>query len=471
MCGLAGGAVAPATVEQALAGMSHRGPDATGMATVGTFTLGHVRLSIQDLTSASDQPWRDGPLTVTYNGEAWQPEALRARLPAREWHTVGDTEVVAALLSQHGLDALPLLDRAMFALAWTDDRYGTLWLARDQFGEIPLHIGRTRDNRVVYASELATLLALGAAPSTVRWFPPGSAMRIDPDGRQVALHKWAPRMNLRALPATLGQAAREVRDRLTRGVLDRLTSDAPIAVLASGGLDSSAIIGLIRTHRPDVELVAYTAVHDRRSRDLTHARNVASRWEIPLVEVPVPDPTARDLDRIVDVIEQPHKAQVEIGWACDRLAAAIHADGRRVVLSGEGSDELWASYGLSYHGIKAKGFGPYRHELFTGQHRKNFPRTNKVFMRHGIEARLPFLDPSLVGYALQLPQAAVRETGNPKAVLAHATADVVTRDIGWRPKVAFQTGAGIDKTAARTIPNPRAHYTARFKYTFQGVTP
>jgi asparagine synthase (glutamine-hydrolysing) len=474
MCGLIGGALPPHLIEEALSSIAHRGPDAQAADTAGVFTLGHTRLAIQDLTPASGQPWTTGNGTVvTYNGEAWRPDDLRALLPAHPWATTGDTEPVAELLSSFGVKTLPLLGRAMFALAWVSASSGRLHLARDRFGEVPLHMGRVKGNGIVYASEVAPLLALGAHPSTVAWVPPGHVLTVEADGCTATLARWAPVEDLTPLPLSLaGDAPEQVCSRLADGVVDRLTSDAPVAVLASGGLDSSAVIGLARSLRPDVPLIAYTAVHDSRSADLKHARAICQRWGLQLREIHVPAPTAGDLADTVRAIEMPHKAQVEIAWACLHLARALQEDGRRVVLSGEGSDELWASYGMSYHGIKAKGWHAFRAETFLGQHRKNFARTNKVFMRHGVEARLPFLDPGLVEYALRLPQSAVVQAAGRthcKAVLAAAVADLVPDVTAWRAKVAFQTGAKLDVAAARAAGDPRALYASVHRTHCQGV--
>lgn len=480
MCGLIGGALPLPSVIRGLDAIAHRGPDDQGAAESGAFALGHTRLAVQDVTSASAQPWpaSDGSL-VTYNGEAWRPDALRALLPERTWSTTGDTEVVAELLAAHGTEALPLLDRAMFALAWVD-REGLLHLARDRYGEVPLHVGRLPGSRIAYASEVAALLQLGAHPATIQWLLPGHVMTVQQDGRTATVSRWAAPEVLTPSQDGPRAAAAVVRHHLMEGVTDRLTGDVPIAVLVSGGLDSSLVLGIIRTMRPDLEVGAYTAVHNPRSLDLAHARAVCGSWGIPLREVPVPAPTAADLARTVRAVEQPHKAQVEIGWACLHLARAIRRDGYKVVLSGEGSDELWASYGsprsiMVHHGIKTQGWHQYRASTFTGQHRKNFARTNKVFMRHGIEARLPFLDPGLVGYALTLPEVTVtRAAGgrtHTKAVLAAAAAGLVPETSVWRAKVAFQVGAGLDLAVKRAVPDPRRLYAAEFRTAYGGVKP
>lgn len=466
MCGLAGGQVSPEVVRAGLDAITHRGPDGDGIITVGAFTLGHVRLAIQDLTTASSQPWPEGSTVLTFNGELWHPELLRAELGGG-WRTTGDTEPLARLLDTRGPGALAEV-HGMFALAWTDA--GVLYLARDAYGEVPLHYGWTPAGELVYASEIRALQAMGVAPSTVAWFPPGHILTLPPGGR-AKLTTWDAPHDLRPLSDSNTEAAPRLRDLLLAGAYGRMTADASVAALISGGLDSSAVLGLLveAGARPEV----YTAVYDSRSPDLKHARIVASHFGLNLHEVQVPEPTEAALGEAVLAAEMPHKAQVEITLACLHLARAVAADGHRVVLSGEGSDELWASYGNDYFGIRDKGWHRHRYESFTGQHRKNFARTNKVFMAAGVEVRLPFLDPPLVRYALGLTQSAVTaDARHLKAVLAQSVEGLgLPRATLWRAKLAFQTGARLDQAAASLVANPRRFYAAEFARSYRGVRP
>lgn len=455
MCGLLGGNVAPEILD--LETIAHRGPDSRGIETIGTWTLGHTRLAIQDLSSASTQPIRYDGLVVTYNGELWRPDVARRALDGVRFETTGDTEVVARLLERHGADALPMLD-GMFALAWSDGE--SLWLARDPYGEIPLHYGTTSTGALVYGSEVAPLLSCGAVPASIRWVPPGTVIRARGDGR-LDFAEWYEQPQ--------PSSDETLRDLLRRGVTGRLTSDAPVALLLSGGLDSAAIATVVAEERANV--VAYTAVAYERSNDRRYAREIASTLGIELREIHVPPPTPEALAETVRTIEQPHKAQVEIGYACSHLARAIAADGYRVILTGEGADELFASYGMAYHGIAQHGWDGYRQRTYTGQHRKNFARTNKVFLRHGVEARLPFLEPTLAAYLLARTQAETTLDGrHPKALLASA----FEHDLGpcvWRTKAAFQTDARIDRAAKTIIPDPRAYYLDVYRHFFPNVKP
>lgn len=463
MCGIAGGAVGRDAVERALDLIAHRGPDGRAVHAEGCWTVGHVRLAVVDLDPRSDQPMTRGATTVAYNGECWNHAALRSELEAagQTFSTPGDTEVVATALDEWGEAALPRME-GMFAVAWTCGD-GTVRLARDRFGEVPLHVGRAAGGPV-FASELAGLLALGAAPSTVRWVPPGCVVELGLDGSAVT----RPYRSTVARPADVSaeEAAAGIVDRLAAACRERAMTDVPAACLASGGLDSSAVALLLKPWLPALPL--YTAVLDPRSSDLRAAREVAGFLDLPLVEVKVEPPTAADLARVVEVIEQPSKAQVEIAWACLALADALHADGIKVVFSGEGSDELWASYGSSFHGVKAKGWYDYRVDTFVGQHRKNFPRCNKAFARSSVEARLPFLHSGVVDWALGLPRSAVAPKRD-KQLMRDGFRGLLPDRVLTRAKEAFQTAAGLDDAAAAAVADPARFYRAEFARRFRGV--
>lgn len=455
MCGIAGGVDAtPALVEAALDLIAHRGPDARRVRPVGSGAVGHVRLAIVDLDARSDQPFPCGDGWLAYNGELWNWRQLRVELEeaGRRFQTEGDTEVVAAALELWGDDALVRLN-GMFALAWA--RPERTLLAVDRFGEVPLHVDPVAG---VYASELKAMTALGGHPGRSSHVPPGSLVHLTA-GQAPAVAHWHDQ-GCDPLPLDPADASTSLRSSLAGAVTERLLSDVPLCVLLSGGLDSAAVVALMAPQVPD--LVAYTAVLDRRSPDLRWAREVADRTGVKLVEVEVQPPTADDLSRCVEVIEQPHKAQVEITWPCLALAGAMSSDGFRVTFSGEGSDELWASYGFAYHGVKAEGWHGYRRKLFLDQHRKNFARANKAFMSRSVECRLPFLNPTLVDLALSLPQASVVERGQPKAVLGRAMLDLLPAEVVRRPKLAFQDGLGLKPMCAEAVADPQRFYKAEF---------
>ena len=443
-----------------VAALIHRGPDADGLTSLGKVALGHTRLAILDLDGRSDQPFAYGDVLLSYNGELWNYLRVKADLEAlgKTFGTTGDTEVVAAALDTWGVDALPRLN-GMFALAWTVDGE-TLHLARDRYGEVPLHLANQWP--FCAASEKKALLAMGAHPKAIEDVGPGERVEVTKQG--VRRMRWYD-VPLTVLPDDLPTAATAVGRLIENGAGERTIADVPVCTLLSGGVDSAAVAAVLARRLP--RLVAYTAVLDPKSADLRCARQTADYLGIELREVRVPVPTTDDLARVIATIELPHKAQVEIGWACLRLAEVIKGDGFKVTYSGEGSDELWASYGFAYHALQTQDWHAYRKELFLTQARKNFPRCNKVFMAHSVECRLPFLHPPLVEYAIGLRQDAVQDgRARPKAVIQDAFIGALPPDVLRRPKVAFQDGMGLKAAIAARLPAPERFYRAEYATRF-----
>lgn len=359
-----------------------------------------------------------------------------------------------------------LLDSSSgLTIGWSDGA-GTYRIARDRFGEAPLHYGYRSDGSFRFSSRIADLIATGARPRSIRWVPPGATIAIPEDGE--ARLERQERTKMVDTPEDRSEAAQALREAFSKGVA-RCMADAP-AVLLSGGLDSAAIVALAIAQGTPPAAV-YTARHSERSGDLANARRLAADLSIDLVEVDVPPPTAADMARVVETIEMPHKAQVEIAWLCQHIGARIRDDGHRTVVCGEGSDEMFGSYGTAYYGIKEHGWHGYRRRLYMGQHRKNFARIYKAFTAHELNPLLPFTEPDLVHLALSLPRSHVAYQGNPKAILADAVTPEVPDYIRNRQKAAFQTEAGISDTITGAISNPPAFYRTHFETTFQGTQP
>lgn len=461
--------------------LDHRGPDRAAIVEVDGWHLGHTRLSVVDLTSAADQPMTRGSVTAIYNGEMWNHDNL-----ASGFNLVGtgDTEAVVNMLNAHGVDALARFD-GQYAIAWVDTTDGLLRVARDPVGEVPLHYGYHSTSRaLLVASEIKALLEMGAHPSTVEWVPPGSVATWE-DAQQLPHIDTIRTFGICQDETVSRDDAAEIVDQLLHDAVAKRSTvaDVPVAALLSGGIDSSAVAWHALPYLPN--LVGYTAVYDPDSLDRRCAHLVAESLGIDLVEVIVPPPSADDLASTVAAIEMPHKAQVEIGWACLHLARRLHDDGVRVVLSGEGSDELWASYGRSYHQEQKHGWAPSRLKQVVNQHRKNYARVNKVFMAHSVEGRLPFADAALVEYGLTLPRDVVfgppwscqngsvgqREARNEKMVLRQSYLDRLPERIVKRDKAAFQSDAGLPDACAAAVANPQGFYRHEFRRRFAGVNP
>lgn len=441
MCGLFGCFDAPPWVDVAagLERLHHRGPDGSGVIDVGPARHGHVRLSLVDLTAASDQPFRYGDAVLTFNGEIWNFREVRAELETegRRFRTGGDTEVLAVALDHWGLDALPRLE-GMFAFAWSCGE--THILARDRFGEIPLYIHR-KGSAFLWSSERKALgRECPASP-----LPPGTVLDLT-TGK---LSRWY------ELPSR-ATGNRPIAQMLEAGVASRLNADAPLCVLISGGLDSSLVLSMAKRLKPDV--VAYTAVLDEASPDLRAARRLCAELEVPLSEVKLSSPDAATLEAAALAIEIPSKAQVEIAALCIPLARAIGSDGFKACLSGEAADELFGGYGnMCIKGSKA-GDAEWREIRIAAvakMARGNFVRCNKAFMAAGVECRLPFIETALMETVLNMSK---DDCPPGKKALKAAARGLVPDWIVSRVKETFQGGAGMDTAAQEAVTDPARFY-------------
>jgi len=451
MCGITGGFF-PITVTQAMDAMIHRGRDGSGVWTDGYVTFGHRRLAIQDLDHRSDQPMTRGMITICFGGELWNTVKLREVLQqlGKTFTTTSDTEVIAWAIDEWGFDALEKFD-GQFAIAWHEAGSHTICLARDRFGEIPLHViipDGMYGGDVAFASERRAFAAMGIH-GKIEDVTPGTWAVYNRSGKITeGTYYDAP---IQTQEIARDTAALELKRLLTDACQRRLIGDVPTCVLLSGGIDSATIAALASLSSTGVT-TAYTAVLNEKSQDLKRARITAEMLMLKLVEVRITVPTDNDLASIVDVIEMPYQAQVEIAWACLALAKQIAADGYKIVLSGEGADELFASYAFAYHGLKTAAWGQYRKDLILEQGHKNFARCNKVFMRYGVECRLPFIDRDVVEFGLSLPKVLVKGASGKeeKQILRDAMRGVVPDAVCDAKKLAFQIGLGlVDKLKGR----------------------
>lgn len=449
MCGVFGtkGLKDDGRVERGLELLSHRGPDGRGIEAFGDSVHGHVRLSLVDPSPASSQPFRTRGGLLSFVGEVWNHRELRAGMEAEgeRFSTSGDAEVLARMLARLGTGALERLD-GMFAFAWSSASADVL--ARDRWGKVPLYVLR-KGSTWEWASERK---AWGRRGGQAVPLPPGTWL----DLRTGKVVRWA------SFPDEPPEA--DVLGSLRKGVAKRLEADAPVCVLASGGLDSSLILALAVEHRPDVE--AYVAWLDPRSRDLDNARRLCGELGVRLNEVRLPEPTPEAMAEAVGCVEVASKAQSEIAFACLPLAERIAADGFKACLSGEAADELFGGYGNSCiraASLDDAGWVEHRRFLVSKMARGNFVRCNKAFMAHGVECRLPFMERELVEHVASLGKA---ECPPGKGLLKEAARGLLPGRIVDREKETFQGGSGVAEAAARAIHDPLHFYHAEVRRRF-----
>jgi asparagine synthase (glutamine-hydrolysing) len=375
VCGIAGTfqqpegkVLAGAMIER----IAHRGPDACAIQEIvspeSSAVLAHARLSIIDLSSAADQPFTRGSLTLTYNGELYNYRELRDELRAggASFATHSDTEVVLEAWRAWGTDALPRF-RGMFAFAVHDAGSGELTLVRDPLGIKPLYVMRRGDG-VLFASELkAVVAAVGpelevdpagmVASALYYWLPqeydairgvsklpPGSWATYRIDGTASVGTYWSAAD--RAAEAARG-APPDLAAVLEDSVTAHLVADVPVASFLSGGLDSSIVTALARRHDPGVEAysIAFRAEDNRLEAmpdDAAYARVMAAHLGIRLHEIEISPDVVDELPRMVDTLDEPIGDPAAINTLL--MCRAARAAGVKVLLSGMGADELFGGY-------------------------------------------------------------------------------------------------------------------------------
>lgn len=397
MCGIAGfqGRFSTALIQRMTDAVAHRGPDGRGAFVhdegEGIVTaLGHRRLSIIDLSSAGAQPMQPRPdrggsgqtgLSLVFNGEIYNFQELRAELAAQghEFASRTDSEVLLHLYEQHGLEMLDRLN-GIFAFAIHDDRSdgrpdgvarGALFLARDQLGVKPLYVAAI-DRGVLFGSEIKSLLEEPSLPREIDhvalhntlaylWSPaprtmlravrklePGCAMVVH-GGR--VIRQWA----YFVLPydgatSTHSEAALagEVAEHLRSAVKRQLVADVPVGAFLSGGLDSSAIVAMMRQALPSDEITAFTIAFagdeqvDGNPNDLPYARRVAKHLHVNLQEVLIDASVINRLPELVSLLDEPQADPAPINALI--IAEHARAMGIPVLLSGVGGDDLFSGY-------------------------------------------------------------------------------------------------------------------------------
>lgn len=373
MCGIAGivgppGLKDPDGAARAMAAaLAHRGPDAEGIWRDGDrVILVHRRLSIIDLSAASNQPFHstDGRYAIVYNGEIYNYRELRAELNDTAFRTASDTEVLLAAYARWGPAFLHRL-KGMFAFAIWDREKRELFIARDRLGIKPLYV-HEREGRVLFASELRALLATGLvprrldrealsdhlryqtvhAPATivkdVRMVMPGHWMRVNETGAEV--HRWwdlSGTVEEGAAAMDPARVRREVRERLARAVERRLVSDVPFGAFLSGGIDSSAIVGLM-AEVSGAPIHTFSVGFDEEDfSEERYAAIVAKKFNT--VHTPIRLRGRDLLDALPDVFAAMDHPSGD-GPNTYVVSRATKRAGITMALSGLGGDEVFAGY-------------------------------------------------------------------------------------------------------------------------------
>jgi asparagine synthase (glutamine-hydrolysing) len=332
--------------------------------------FGHARLSIVDLSDAGAQPMTsaNGRWTITYNGEVYNTEELRLRVPGVAWRGHSDTEVIVEHIARHGVHATLEVARGMFAFGIWDGTEGTLWLARDRFGEKPLYHG-SHDGGLLFGSELKALTAVpgfrpdidrSALAEYFRWtyvpaprtiyegvskLPPGHVLRVDdPRSPEAAEPFWSPIRVATEAPVAGddAHAVERLQEELDRSVAGQMVADVPLGAFLSGGTDSSAVVASMRriSSAPvRTFTIGFTEVEYDESG---YAAEVASHLGTEHTSLMVsPEDARRVIPELGRMYDEPFADSSQIPT---HLVSRMARDHVTVALSGDGGDELFGGY-------------------------------------------------------------------------------------------------------------------------------
>ncbi|MDA7711540.1 asparagine synthase B [Flavobacteriaceae bacterium] len=429
----------------------HRGPDWNGIFDCEKAILAHERLAIVDPTSGKQPLFDDkGILVLAANGEIYNHQELRKTFgDSYHFKTASDCEVILALYQRDGKDFIPQMN-GIFAFAIYDIEKDEYFIARDHMGIIPLYMGWDSNGTFYVASELK---ALEGVCTKIELFPPGHYWHSgDEAPTQWYNPDWKSYDTVKDNPTSI----EDLHDALSAAVHRQLMSDVPYGVLLSGGLDSSITSALAkkfaakRVETNDEQSAWWPQLHSfsvglEGAPDLVAARKVAEH--IGTVHHEIVFTIQEGLDAIRQVIyhlETYDITTVRASTPMFLMARAIKSLGIKMVLSGEGADELFGGYLYFHKAPNAQEFHEETVRKLDKLHQYDCLRANKSLAAWGIEGRVPFLDKEFIEVAMRLnpKDKMITNERMEKWVLRKAFEKYLPESVAWRQKEQFSDGVG-----------------------------
>ena len=463
MCGIvaAFGLSQPEKIRNQVLEMSgkirHRGPDWSGIYSSKNAILAHERLSIVDPKSGKQPLYsKDKNLILAANGEIYNHQEIKSNLKNNyEFLTNSDCEVILALYNEKGSDFLEDLN-GIFSFALYDEEKDFYLIARDHMGIIPLYMGWDIEGNFFVASELK---ALEGYCQEIKLFPPGHYFSSE-DGQLTKwyIRNWQNYENVKENSTNISL----IRESLSKAVKRQLMSDVPYGVLLSGGLDSSITTAIAKTYcqnrieTKDQKKAWWPSLHSfsvglKDSPDLLAAKK-ASEY-IGTIHHEIVFTVQEGLDAIKDVIyhlETYDVTTIRASTPMYLMARVIKSMGIKMVISGEGADEIFGGYLYFHKAPNAEEFHKETVRKLNKLHQYDCLRANKSLAAWGIEGRVPFLDKEFLDVAMSINPSdkLISEDKMEKWILRKAFEDLLPDEIAWRQKEQFSDGVGynwIDK--------------------------
>lgn len=421
--------------------IKHRGPDDNGMIISSNSALGHVRLSIMDPESGKQPIYNeDKTKAVIANGEIYNYPALKGELKNKHNVITGnDSEALVHLYEDYSYECVNYLD-GMFAFCIADKN--KIYMARDYIGIKPLYYIESDNNSFYFSSEMKNLLDI---PGEIKEFPPGTWYHSD-HGFNKFYSVPIPEQDDSVEESVY---IKRLCSELKNAILKRLMSDVPLGSFLSGGLDSSIISAVTAEHITPLHTFS---VGTKGSRDLHAARIVSEHiGSIHHEYIITLDEVIEKLPEIIYYLESFDQDLVRSAIPC-YFTSRLASDYVKVILTGEGADELFGGY-TYYKDIDNDALSAELRRSVSSLHNINLQRVDRLTMAHSIEGRVPFLDKELIKLGLSIPSE-YKLTGNPlieKNILRKAFEDYLPHEIVWRKKEQFDEGSGITELVEKNI--------------------
>ncbi|WP_421919092.1 asparagine synthase B [Marinifilum sp.] len=431
----------------------HRGPDWSGIFCGEKAILSHERLSIVDPQSGGQPLYsKDGNLVLAVNGEIYNHMDIRNQMNGSyEFLTKSDCEVILALYQQKGIDFIDDLN-GIFAFALYDKEKDVYLVGRDHMGIIPLYQGWDQHGNYYVASELK---ALEGYCNKIEEFLPGKYLYSkDGEIKEWYQRDWMDYENVKDNQTDMAALRKGLEDAVHR----QLMSDVPYGVLLSGGLDSSVISAIAKKYASkriesgDQQDAWYPQLHSfaiglEGSPDLAASRKVADF--IDTVHHEITFTVQEGLDAVRDVIyhlETYDVTTVRASTPMYMMARVIKSMGIKMVLSGEGADEMFGGYLYFHKAPNAKEFHTETLRKLSKLHLFDCLRSNKSMASWGVESRVPFLDKEFLDIAMRInPEDKMAKDGKmEKWVIRKAFEDYLPKEVAWRQKEQFSDGVGYN---------------------------
>ncbi|MFC0524268.1 asparagine synthase B [Pontibacillus salicampi] len=439
MCGIFAmtGHISKKQMKDVLTSMKHRGPDEGKEVPLPSFHLGHQRLSIIGLEDGI-QPIHneDQSKWIVCNGEIYNYPSLKNQLEKEvTFLTESDSEAALKVVEAEGVDGIRKLD-GMFAFFIADTTTESFIAARDTLGIKPLYYGKDEHGEYVFSSELKTLYHV---TDEVSEFPAG--------------HYYTPETGFVSYRTIRNPVASEkgeqaitsaIKERLTKAVEKRLLADVEVGVLLSGGLDSSLIAAIAASLNQSDQPVKSFCVGSEGSEDILRAREVAKAIGTEHYEyVYTQEELVEAIPHVIYALESYEPSLVRSAIP-NYFVSKLASQHVKVILSGEGADELFAGYDYLSKYETTESLNEEIIRIMNTLHNINLQRGDRMSMAHSLELRVPFLDLELIDEALSIPAHLKLHTEDQmeKTILRKSFDGMLPDHVLWRKKEEFSAGSG-----------------------------